>query len=472
MAKKKNSNKLIWGLGIAIAGLLAFAIFKNKNTPKGTKVATEMAQKRTIKQTVAASGKVFPVTEVKISSDVSGEIVVLTVEEGDSVRAGQVLAKVDPDAYESQVERGVANVNSAKAQVATSRSNIESAKAQKAQIAAQLENTKEQFNRNKKLYDEGVISEADFQNAQSSLQQLEANLASAQASIQSAMENARAAEFSVKSSQATLNEIKTSLRRTTIYATMNGIVSLLNVELGERVVGTGMMSGTEILRIANLNAMEVQVEVSENDIPNVAIGQLVDVEIDAYVDRKFKGRVSQIANSANNMMSATGQVSLTTDQVTNFVVKINIDQSSYADLIQPNKPFPFRPGMSASVEIYTQSEEDVVSVPIQCVTVREKDALTKTKKKKYGKAKTVSKKREDMDEDDLIEVVFVVRADTAALIQVKTGIQDDDYIQILSGLTTDDEIVKAPYAAISRELEQGEELQIVEEDNLYDKKED
>ena len=468
MAKRKNNKVLIFVLAALIIGLLGAVMYKQKNKPRGEKVAAEMATKRTIKETVAASGKVFPITEVKISSDVSGEIVELKVAEGDSVVAGQLLAKVDPDAYESQVERGVANVNTSKAQLANAQSSINTAKAQRSQIMAQLENQREMHQRNEKLYKEGVISSADYQNSQSSLLQLEASLASAEASVRSAEESARAAGFSVKSSQATLDETRTSLRRTTIYAPMGGIVSLLNVEAGERVVGNGMMSGTEILRIANLNAMEVQVEVSENDIPRVALGQLVDVEIDAYIDRKFKGRVSQIANSANNLISANGTVSLTTDQVTNFVVKINIDQASYADLISPNKPFPFRPGMSASVEIFTQTVEEVVTVPIQAVTTRERDVLEGNKKAKAKKVKNA----EEVDEDDLVEVVFIVSSDTVALVEVKTGVQDDDYIQILSGLTTEDKVVTAPYAAVSRTLKPGEKILVVKEEELYKKKDD
>ena len=347
-------------------------------------------------------------------------------------------------------------------------SSNNSSKPQKNQIEAQLKNQQEMHQRNEKLFKEGVISDADFQASKSSLQQLEASFSSAEAGIRSAEESARAAGFSVKSTEATLKETRTSLRRTTIYAPMGGVVSLLNVEEGERVVGNGMMSGTEILRIANLNAMEVQVEVSENDIPRVALDQLVDVEIDAYIDRKFKGRVSQIANSANNMMSASGSISLTTDQVTNFVVKINIDQSSYADLISSSKPFPFRPGMSASVEIFTQTVEDVITIPIQAVTTREKDALDGKKKGKDETAKNVK----EVNEDDLVEVVFVLQADTAALVQVKTGIQDDEYIQILSGLTTDSEVIKAPYAAVSRNLKPGDKVVVVDEEELYKKKED
>ena len=330
MAKQK-SNKLIWILLAVIAILIIAVVIKRQNTPKGIKVTTELAQKRTIRETVAASGKVFPVTEVKIASDVSGELVALYVAEGDSVTSGQLLAKVDPDALESQVERGVANVNSAQAQVANALSNVESAKAQKAQIEAQLKNARIQYDRNKNLLTDGVISQAEFDDTEATLRQLEANLAAATASIQSAQEGARSAKYTVAGSRASLDEIKTNLRRATIYATMDGIVSQLNVEEGERVVGTGMMSGTEILKIANLNAMEVQVEVSENDITSVAVGQPVDVEIDAYPDRTFKGTISQIANSANNMTSATGQVSLTTDQVTNFVEKIKKMEKNFAE---------------------------------------------------------------------------------------------------------------------------------------------
>jgi HlyD family secretion protein len=220
----------------------------------------------------SSSGKIFPQTEVKISSDVSGEIVELYVEEGDSVEVGQVLARIDPEAIESQVERGRASVNGAKAQLANSKANVENLKAQKQQIIAQLENAKDIFKRNKGLYEEGAISQADFETAQANLRALEANLKASDASIRSAEENVRASQFNVQSTEASLKELRTSLRRTTLYAPMSGIVSLMNVEEGERVVGTIQMTGTELMRIANLNAMEVRVEVSENDIPRVSLG--------------------------------------------------------------------------------------------------------------------------------------------------------------------------------------------------------
>ena len=448
--KQKSNKKWIYGL-IALVVLLIFAaVVKSKNKPKGEKVFTEKVARRDILEAVSASGKIFPVTEVKISSDVSGEVVELFVEEGDSVVAGQLLARIDPDAYQSQVERGHAAVNAAKAQLANARAQVDNLKAQKEQIMAQLINARDIHRRNEQLYKDGVISQAEFESSQSNLKALEANLRSAEASIRSAGESAKAAQFNVQSAEATLKELRTSLRRTSLYAPINGIVSKLNVEKGERVVGTIQMAGTEVMRIANLNAMEIQVEVSENDIPKVAIGNEVSVEVDAYVDRKFKGRVRQIANSSNDLSSAAGgAVALSTDQVTNFVVTIDVLPDSYKDLITADKPYPFRPGMSASVDIHTRNAEDVLSVSIQAVGARE-----------------------DEDSGELLEVVFKVQADTVAMIPVKTGVQDDDYIEITEGeLKEGDEVVAGPFAAVSRKLEDGDEVQVVDEDEIYKKDE-
>ncbi|MEO0877151.1 MAG: efflux RND transporter periplasmic adaptor subunit, partial [Bacteroidota bacterium] len=420
--------------------------------PEGTKVFTEDALQRSIQETVSASGKIFPQTEVKISSDVSGEIVELYVEEGDSVTAGQLLAKIDPDTYQSQVQRGVATVNSAKASQANSRSQIESARAQVAQIEAQLQNAKEIHERNEGLYKEGVVSEADYQASLSNMRALEANLVSSKANQESAAQAAQAAAFNVKSSEATLAELRTSLRRTTIYAPVDGVVSMLNVEQGERVVGTIQMTGTEMMRIANLDAMEVRVEVSENDIPRVSVGNSVDVEVDAYTDRKFRGTVYQVASSSTT--AAMAETNLTSDQVTNFEVRIRIEPSSYADLISANKPYPFRPGMSASVDIYTRRVEQVISLPIQAVTTREP---------------------EDDDANpnnnellDLLEVVFVVAEDSVQMVEVVTGLQDDEFIEIKSGLEGGAQVVIGPYSAVARELEQGEQIYIVTEEEYYE----
>lgn len=459
MAKSKNNTRLIIGLIAVIIVLVGAVIWRNKNQPKGEKVITEEAANRAIVETVSASGKIFPQTEVKISSDVSGEIVKLLVQEGDSVVSGQLLARIDPDAFESQVERGAASVNNAKAQLANSRSQIEQFRAQKEQVAAQLANAQEIHERNEKLFKQGVISEADFQQSLSNLRALEANLKAAEANIKASEESARAAAFNVSSVEASLKEIKTSLRRTEIFAPMSGIVSRLDVEEGERVVGTIQMTGTEMMRIANLNAMEVRVEVSENDVPRVTVGDEVSIEVDAYIDRVFKGRVTQIANSANNAATAT---SLTSDQVTNFEVRINIDPASYEDLVTPKKPYPFRPGMSASVDIKTEVMEDALSVPIQSVTTRERDE----------KNKDASSKAADVDEKDLMEVIFMHQGDSVTMVEVKTGIQDDAYIHIVSGASAGDEVVTGPYAAVSRKLKSGDKVQVVDEDELYQKKDD
>ncbi len=474
MTIPKSKNKLVFILLGLITLLIIVAVVKSKSKTKGEKVSVEKVEKRTIKEKVSASGKIFPETEVKISSDVSGEIVELYIEEGDSVSIGQLLARIDPDQYQSQVERGIASVNNSKAQLANARSGIQrskaqltQAKAQKEQIEAQISNTRAIHERNIGLHKDGIISDSDFETSLSNLRVLEANLRSSEANVksseanlESAKQSAKAAEYTVKSTEASLRELKTSLRKTTIYSPNNGIVSMLNVEKGERVVGTSMMSGTEMMRIANLDAMEVQVDVSENDVLRVSLMDTVEIEVDAYIDRKFEGTVTEIANSASN----TATASLTTDQVTNFVVKIRINPNSYADLITPGNRSPFRPGMSASVEINTRTEIDVLSVPIQAVTTREKE-----ENKKKGKAK---KAKEDLNTDELREIVFICRGDSAIIAEVKTGIQDDDYIQILSGLQVGDEVVTGPYSAVSRKLEDGDIVNKVDEDELYNRKKD
>jgi HlyD family secretion protein len=445
MSQKKN-RKFLYILLTVTAILVVLMIIKAKNQPKGEEVELEEVTKRTIKETVTASGKVFPEKEVKISSDVSGEIVELFVEEGDSVALGQLLAKIDPDAYLSAVERGTASLNNAKAQLAISNSQIENSIAQVEQIKVQLENTERIHERNKKLKEQGIISEADFESSLSDLQSQAANLRAAEASLRSSRQNSKASEFSVKSSQASLKELQTSLQRTSIYSPTTGIISKLNVEQGERVVGTIQMTGTEMMRIANLNNMEVQVEVSESDILRVNNRDEVEIEVDAYLDKKFKGYVTEIANSASNTTSGTGAVSLTSDQVTNFVVKIRIDPESYSDLVEENK-IPFRPGMSASVSIFTQTVEDVLSISIQSVTVRDPN-----------EENDKDEQKEDKEDDDLEEVIFIMNADTVGMVLVETGIQDDEFIQILSGVNEKEIIVQGPYKTVSKVLKNGSKV--------------
>ena len=461
----KGKNTIIIILGILLLALLAFAAYKSRSKPKGIEVTTEEVTKRTIREQVSASGKVFPETEVKISSDISGEIVELFVEEGDTVKAGQLLGRIDAETYQSQVQRSQATVSNARAQVANSEAGVSRAEAilkqseaQRDQIMAQAINTRAIHARNKGLFDDGIISAADFENSTSTLDGIEANLKSAEATIASnranleaARQSVKAAEYNVKSAQATLGEVNTSLRRTNIVAPMDGIISRLDVEQGERVVGTLQMAGTEMMRVADLSTIEVQVDVSENDVLRVNVGDPAEIEVDAYLDEKFTGYVTEIANSATNSTAA----SLTTDQVTNFVVKIRINPESYREMMLKSSRFPFRPGMSASVDINTNTEKDVLTIPIQAVTTRDLNQVGKKKRKK-GKKK---QKKEDVEEN-IKEVVFVMEADTARMIQVKAGIQDDKYIQILEGLSEGMEIIEGPYSVVSKKLEQGEEIRV------------
>jgi len=448
--KITKKNGIIYGaLGLLVL-LAGIGIVKQSRNSNSISVTVAEAQKRTIRETVSASGKIYPVVEVKISSDVSGEIVDLYVKEGDSVVVGQILAKIDPDSYLSAVQRGEASLNASRAQLSISKSQIESSKAQKAQILAQLENARTIHKRNEQLKKDGVISQAEFDQSLSSVKQLEANLRAAEASIKSAQMNAEASEFSIKGAVASLNELKTSLDRTTIKAPTNGIISKLSVEKGERVVGTIQMAGTEMMRISNLNNMEVQVEVSENDILKVSVGDLVDIDVDAYIGKKFKGRVTEIANSASNIGTQSSSL-LTNDQVTNFIVKVGIDEDSYKEMRTPTMKYPLRPGMSASVDIYTNEVQDVVAVPIQCVTIREKVS-------NHAKKKLQDDEQEDIKLEELNEVAFVMEADTARQVVVTTGIQDDEFIEIKSGLKAGDQVISGPYNEVSKTLKGGDKV--------------
>ena len=458
--KKKSSKWLIWGLAGLLILLIIFAAIKARQKPKGEQVETEKVALRDIREIVSASGKIFPETEVKISSDVSGEIVELYVDEGDSVKAGQILARINPEAYVSAVQSASAGVSSSKSELARSQSGIDNARAMVEQAKAQVDNARLINDRNKKLKADGVISAQDLEASESNLAQLEANLRAAEAGLRSAQNAAKSAEYNVASTQANLREISTSLNRTTIVAPTAGIVSKLNVEKGERVVGTIQMTGTEMMRVANFNSMEVQVEVSENDILRVSLGDTADIEVDAYLDEKFKGIVTEIGSSAAST-NVTQEMQLTSDQVTNFIVKIRILPESYAELA--DKAMPFRPGMSASVDINTHTERNTVAIPIQAVTTREKDEDKETDDDQPKKTVT---------DDDIQEVVFIMSGDTASMVNVETGIQDNEYIQILSGLTVDQVVITGPYSTVSRKLKNGMEVEEKKEEDDKEKKED
>jgi HlyD family secretion protein len=384
-------------------------------------VETEEVKARTIVETVTASGKIQPETEVKITSEVSGEIIQLPVVEGQQVKEGDLLVRINPDIYESAVTRSRAAVNSAKAG--------------RAQARAQLIESENIYNRNKKLYDDQVISDVDYEAAQRAY-------SVAQASYD-------AAEYQLKSAEANLDEAQNNLKRTIIKAPASGTISSLDVELGERVVGTAQMAGTEMLRVANLESMEVLVEVNENDIVRVHLNDTAIIEVDAYLDEEFKGVVTEIANSANT-------VGASADQVTNFDVKIRILKTSYAHLMDGESQNPFRPGMTATVDIRTKTALDVPSVPIQAVTTRtdtSTKALTYKMRKKNGN-------ETDEDDDEEFEVVFLASGGKAGLRVVKTGVQDDKHIEILEGLEVGDEVITGPYNIISKRLKNGSTYEV------------
>lgn len=401
----------------------------------------------TIIEKVSASGKIQPEVEVKLSPDVSGEIVGLYVVEGDSVVAGQKLLKIRPDNYESLLARAEAQLNSMKA-------NYEQSKAGLATSEARLQKAKVDYDRNVRLHNDKVISDADFDQFASAYNVAKQDLESAKA-------NVKAANFNVKSSEAALKEARTNLTKTTIYAPQSGIVSKLNVELGERVVGTSQMAGTEMLRIANLNKMEVRVNVNENDITRVSLGDTVIIDVDAFSasERKFKGVVYEIASSANSSGTAT---SSSTDAVTEFEVKIRVLRESYADLIKGKLSYPLKPGMTASVEILTDKKENVISVPLAAVTTRDMNEKEETSGEKPGGGPGEVKKEEENEKDSkkrkesIKEVVFVSEKGKAKKIVVKTGISDFENIEIISGLSAGQEIIAGPYATVAKKLKDGE----------------
>ncbi|HRD38489.1 MAG TPA: efflux RND transporter periplasmic adaptor subunit [Bacteroidia bacterium] len=446
-------KKVYWIIGIGIALILTVIIVKALQGSKPTEVITEKAIKRNIVEIVSANGKIQPETELKITSDVSGEIVDMLVKEGDQVKKGQLLCRIKPDIYESTIERVEASVNSTKANLKTNVAQLEQAK-------ANLANAEATHARNKKLFDQNAISQQEFD---ASKAQYEA----AKANVEGLQENIKASEFNVKGMEASLKEASTNLDKTYIYAPVDGTVSKLNVEKGERVVGVTGLQGTEILRLANLNEMEVSVEVNENDIIRVHKNDTALIEVDAYMDKKFKGIVTEIANSANT----TG---ITADQVTNFVVKIRILRESYMNLVSETNPAPFRPGMSASVDIQTKRVTNVISIPIMAVTTRNADS-TKVKKMddeddydtKVTNEESEKAKEKEKTTDELKEYVFVIKDGKADMLTVKTGIQDNDYIEIVSGVSDGQEVITGPYGAVARTLRKGTKVKVVDKDKLF-----
>jgi HlyD family secretion protein len=417
MKKKKT---LMWVIFGGLALIIILIVVSKSGKEEIIPVAAELPVYKTITETIPANGKIQPVVEVKISPDVSGEIVELNVKEGDRVAKGQLLLKIKQDYYLSGRDRADAQLNSMKAQLS--------------QSEAQFVQTELSFQRTKKLYGQQVVSEADYETAQ--------------AKYDIDKRQVEAARYNVKSAEAALKEAEENLLKTTIYAPMDGIVSKLSVERGERVVGTTQMAGTEMLRIANLNEMEVLVDVNENDIIRVKQKDTAVIEVDAYPARKFKGIVTQIANSSK---SATAAV--TADQVTNFEVKIFILPESYSDLL--TNVIPFRPGMSAAVYIQTETHSNVLAIPIQSVTTRSDLAAADTTNQKTDPSAAQPAEAAE----SYVERVFVVHADqTVQAVEVKTGIQDNTHIEITSGLTDSLKVVSGSYSAISKRLKNGSKV--------------
>ena len=458
----KKKNRLLKWLLIIVVVLIVFSIIGKKagwiGAEEKKKVTTEKVQKRDITEIVSASGKIQPEVEVKISPDVSGEIVELNVKEGNRVKKGDLLVRILPDIYQSFVDRSVAALNSSKA-------NLENAKSRLIQSQSQFEKSNMTFERTKKLYDEKLISASDWENVKSANEV-------ANAEVDAAQQNVAASNYGVRSAEASLKEANDNLRKTTIYAPVDGTISKLNVEKGERVVGTSQMAGTEILVLANLNEMEVNVDVNENDIVRVHVGDTATIEVDAYLGKKFKGAVTEVANSAN----ISG---LTVDQVTNFTVKVRILRESYQDIIDPKYPERsiFNPGMSATVDIQTKKASNSFSVPIQSVTTRDTSEKSVMKKNESNddmedvdKIKVIdTKDKKIVEEKKDIECVFVVEGNTVKLTPVTTGIQDNSYIEIKSGLKEGQEVVSAPYNLIARTLKNGDAIEKVKKEQLYSK---
>ena len=420
---KKTIYIIVGGVVVLIVALIALSkagIIGKKD--QGIEIESAQVNTTTIVETVSATGKIQPEIEVKISSMVSGEIIALPVKEGQVVKRGDLLVKINPDLYTSSLNRTIAGLSGSKAGLT--------------QADAQYKEAKASYDRNKSLFEKGIISKADWDKAI--------------ASFDVAKATKQSAYYNVQSASASVNEAKDNLGRTIIYAPADGTISMLNVELGERVLGTQQMTGTEILRVANLNNMEVEVDVNENDIVKIKVGDLANVEVDAYLKKQFRGVVTSISNSASS--------ALTADQVTNFKVKVRILKESYEDLLvgKPSTYSPFRPGMTATVDIITKTKKNVLAVPISSVVVKSDTASTKEIKM----VQTEDEKKVAPKSDKKFECVFVKVGDKAKIRIVKTGIQDDANIEIISGLKKGDIVITGPYTTVSKDLNSGDKVSV------------
>lgn len=419
-------NKTFWIIvSVLIVVLLVAAKWFGGRT-EATTVQIEQANVRTIVERVSASGKIQPEVEVNITAEVSGQIIALPVKEGDQVAQGELLVQINPDLYEAALNRAKAAANSA-------RSNLASARAQRAQADAQFFASEKSWERTQKLFSENVLSQADFDAAQ-------ANFRTAEATLTSATETIRSAEFAISSAEASVQEAQDNLSRTTLVAPQSGTVTALVKEIGESVQGNGFTAGEVVMKVSDLSVMEVNVEVNESDIVRVSMQDAAEIEVDAYLEETFNGAVTEIGNTALN----AGLNGFAMDQVTNFSVKVRLQPESYSAMLGNEASVnisPFRPGMSAKVDILTRRAEDVISIPIQSVSTREKEN----------------------DEEETELGVFILVDGIAEWKVVETGIQDNRYIEIKSGLNESDEVVIGPYKAVSRTLSNGDAVEVQED---------
>lgn len=454
------SKKTKWLL-LSLVALLVVMVVAAKmgafGKAEGLKVTAETVQSRTIIELVNASGKVFPEVEVKVSPDISGAITELTVAEGDTVKKGQLLARIYADIYDIQRNQAASGVAQSQAQVANSQAAL-------AALKAQEEQAKKTFDMQKKLFDDKVISQSEFNIA-------DANYKAALANYNAAVQGIRGGQAGVQTARASLDKANKDLSRTAIVAPMDGVVSLLNVKKGESVAGNSFNVGTEILRIADMDKIEIRVDVGENDIPKVKLGDSALVTVDAYSDRKFKGLVTQIASSNNGAATSSALASATND-VTQYKVYIRILKESYVDLLGKGN-FPFRPGMSANADIQTRRQINVLSVPINAVTTRDKSDTTAASvvNKKKDDAEIKANEASASDMDDLDVVVFVKDStDKVQRVKVTTGIQDINYIEIISGLKAGQTVISGPYEAVSKTLKNGTKVKVVDKKDLFNQK--
>ena len=454
-------------MGVLVVLLIVLSKAGAFGKDEGLKVTAEKVQKRTITEIVNASGKIYPEDEVKVSPDISGVITELNVQEGDTVKRGQLLARIDPDVYNIQRSQAASGVAQSQAQVSSVQAQVSNAQAALAALDAQMEQAQRAYDRSKKLFDDKVISRSEMDVAETTLKAARANYNAAKQGIRSTEANVQSAKANVQTAQASLQRANKDLSRTTIVAPRDGVVSLLNVKKGESVSGNSFTVGTEILRIADMSKIEIRVDVGENDIPKVKLGDSALVEVDAYSGRKFKGLVTQIASS-NNGAAAQNALSNTSSDVTQYKVYIRILAESYMDLLGKGT-FPFRPGMSANADIQTETHANVLSVPINAVTTRDKNDSTQT---------STAKKKDESDvkattatpEDELEVVCFLIGKDSkVSKVVVKTAIQDINNIEITAGLKEGDMVVTGPYEAVSKTLKVGKQVKVVDKKELFEK---